>query len=338
MHTCSSLIFCCRRANECGVGRKAPSIDPCRRLFRESLGDKIGHSSKLTKWQGIDADVQTQRVFRLKPETRKCGRKVHYCLPDAINSGTKISLIHKSMQKLFLRHKNGKCLQKKSVLDLRDISREEKAKKWHQLPRFTSSKFYSLGNCLPETCFSLSKLERKLAAAALKVSSSLKESLYKTASEPSPSLLTFVFFPLKLFLHWMQSLEGYILSSNELADRWDNRKSPLKTWISAKTAAAFYTNIFFCIFSSLVPGTWVSLSARLHQVPPKSGSSDLWLGDWRILLLCIYIPARSESFDRLGRRKILLERSRSGNRTRFTLLELTLFRVAYPLDQRSFPI
>lgn len=112
MHTCSSLIFCCRRANECGVGRKAPSIDPCRRLFRESLGDKIGHSSKLTKWQGIDADVQTQRVFRLKPETRKCGRKVHYCLPDAINSGTKISLIHKSMQKLFLRHKNGKCLQK----------------------------------------------------------------------------------------------------------------------------------------------------------------------------------------------------------------------------------
>ena len=64
--------------------------------------------------------------------------------------------------------------------------------------------------------------------------------------------------------------------------------------------------LLFCFFwflavSSLAPGTRIGLSAGFHKVR----QSVLWPGDWRILLLCIYIPAPfTESVDRLGRRMI----------------------------------
>ena len=51
------------------------------------------------------------------------------------------------------------------------------------------------------------------------------------------------------------------------------------------------------------------------------------------------IPAPfTESFDRLGRRMILLQRSQSVNRTRVTQSEVTVFRALYTLHQHSFPI
>ena len=67
---------------------------------------------------------------------------------------------------------------------------------------------------------------------------------------------------------------------------------------------------------------WFSPSpSKVWQVNLVTGP-----GDWRILLLCIYIPAPfTESFDRLGRRMILLQRSQSGNRTRVTQPNFTLF-------------
>ena len=50
-----------------------------------------------------------------------------------------------------------------------------------------------------------------------------------------------------------------------------------------------------------------------------------------------YIPARlTESFHWLGRRIILLQKCRSGNRTRVTQPKLTLVQAPYPLDQCSF--
>ena len=50
-------------------------------------------------------------------------------------------------------------------------------------------------------------------------------------------------------------------------------------------------------------------------------------------------PAPStESFDQFGRRMMLLQRSKSGNRTRVTQPELTLFRAPYSLDQHSCPM
>ena len=55
---------------------------------------------------------------------------------------------------------------------------------------------------------------------------------------------------------------------------------------------------------------------------------SLATGDRRIL--CIYIPAPcTESFYRLERRMILLQRSRSENRTRITQPELSPFRAPY---------
>ena len=60
---------------------------------------------------------------------------------------------------------------------------------------------------------------------------------------------------------------------------------------------------FFCIFSSLAPGTWISLSLVFTKSLPQPGRSVLQPGDWQILLVCFYIPAPfTESFDRLGRR------------------------------------
>ena len=68
--------------------------------------------------------------------------------------------------------------------------------------------------------------------------------------------------------------------------------------------------------------TWVQILSAAFKIESRSGYKDrpigrfspspsvvwqsvLWPGDWRILLLCIYIPAPfTESFDRLGRRMI----------------------------------
>ena len=76
----------------------------------------------------------------------------------------------------------------------------------------------------------------------------------------------------------------------------------------------------FCVFLSLSLGTWISISAGIHQVPPLSGRSDLRPGDLRILILCISIPAIS--FDLIG--MILLQSCQIGNLTRVTQPELTL--------------
>ena len=85
--------------------------------------------------------------------------------------------------------------------------------------------------------------------------------------------------------------------------------------------------LLFFAFSILAQGTWSSLLAGFHQISPKSGRSILRPGDWRVLLLCIYIPALfTDAVCWLGRRMILLQRSRSWNRTRVTQPELTLFR------------
>ena len=51
---------------------------------------------------------------------------------------------------------------------------------------------------------------------------------------------------------------------------------------------------------------------RFSPSPSVVWRSVLWPGDWRILLLCIYIPAPfTESFDRLGRRMIFKESNSS---------------------------
>ena len=48
-----------------------------------------------------------------------------------------------------------------------------------------------------------------------------------------------------------------------------------------------------------------SAFAGFHQVPSTVWQVSLVTGDWRILLLCFYIPALfTESFDRLGRRNV----------------------------------
>ena len=94
----------------------------------------------------------------------------------------------------------------------------------------------------------------------------------------------------------------------------------------------------FCVFLSLALGTWISLSAGFHQVPSIVWQVSLVTG--RLMnypTLRCYIPTPfTESFDRLGRRMILPQGSRSGNRTRVTQPELTLVRAPYPLDQHSF--
>ena len=79
------------------------------------------------------------------------------------------------------------------------------------------------------------------------------------------------------------------------------------------------------------------ISLLVSQSPSIVWQVSLVTGDWWILILCIYSPAPfTQSFNRLGRRMISLQRSR--NRTRVTQPELTLFRAPYPLDQRSFPL
>ena len=94
----------------------------------------------------------------------------------------------------------------------------------------------------------------------------------------------------------------------------------------------------FCIFSSLAPGTWIRLSLvftkSLHRLAGQYCDQEI---DEFSYSAVISRPRFTESFDRLGRRLVLLQRCRSGNQTRVRQLELTLFRVSYPLDQRSFP-
>ena len=92
--------------------------------------------------------------------------------------------------------------------------------------------------------------------------------------------------------------------------------------------------LFVCIFESRSrykdqPIGWFSPShSILWQVSLATG---------RLTLVCIYITSPfTESFDWLGRRMILLQRSRSGHRTQVTQPKLTLFLAPYPLDQRSF--
>ena len=92
----------------------------------------------------------------------------------------------------------------------------------------------------------------------------------------------------------------------------------------------------FWAVSSLAQGTRIGLSAESPS-PSIGWRSVLWPGDWRILLICIYILSLfTESLDQVERRMIFLECGWSGNRTRVTQPELTLFRALYPLDQRSF--
>ena len=60
---------------------------------------------------------------------------------------------------------------------------------------------------------------------------------------------------------------------------------------------------FLPIFFESRSGYMDQLSLVFTKSLPQSGRSVLRPGDWRILLLCLYIPAPfTESFDRLGRR------------------------------------
>ena len=93
----------------------------------------------------------------------------------------------------------------------------------------------------------------------------------------------------------------------------------------------------FCVFSRLVPSTWISLSTGFHHVLPYYCRSVLRPGVWRVLPHCICIPAPfTESLVKLGSRMILFQRSWSKNGTLVIQFELTFFRTPYPLDQRSY--
>ena len=101
--------------------------------------------------------------------------------------------------------------------------------------------------------------------------------------------------------------------------------------------------VWFFVFFCFVYGCFESRSGykdrpirRFSPSPSVVWRSVLWPGDWRILLLCIYIPAPfTESFDRLGRRMIFKV---AGAGIELRLHSSSWPRAPYPLDQRSFPI
>ena len=114
--------------------------------------------------------------------------------------------------------------------------------------------------------------------------------------------------------HWIRKYKGLRDSRIKLSNSYTTGPSCIILFVC------------FCCFESR-SGYKDRQIGRFSPSPSVVWRSVLWPGDWRILLLCTYIPAPfTESFDRLGRRMIFKVAGAG--------IELELHNSSWPFSER----